>query len=362
VNAGQEIWFGSRLDEILAHMVTEAPKSKKRGPRAAIKPKDLLDRYVAHKQFFEYEWGRIGLDLRRVKGPEGIRAILLRVPNVQWRAPFRDYRAGCLILEKSKKVTRTDLRQTRRKLKQVETNELELLSEHQQSYQEALAACKGLKSFIDSYDGAITLLPFFCIAFALAEELQVPQLTAKYAQTQEAAQAAMKRKAELQDLKACQEAWFARMELFKFTRNKHEEKSALNFARATAGLPEYSWIRSFRKCHALHKLHKDSLNSSNHTFQLFELLRRIVQSMRSVDIRKTEARFRKELLKSDPMLQATISPNWAYMRQSFAQCRDKGFKRADLPFKIMGKYLDNLDRNKTPAETELAKKNQLLST
>ncbi len=84
--------------------------------------------------------------------------------------------------------------------------------------------------------------------------------------------------------------------------------------------------------------------------------------MRSVDVRKTEARFRKELLASDAMLQANISPNWAYMKQAFAQCRGKGFKRADLPFKIMGRYLDNLDRPKTSAEAELAKKNQLLST
>jgi len=342
-------------------MGTEAPKSKKRGPRVAIKPKDLLDRYVFHKQFFEYEWGRIGLDLRRVKGPEGIRAILLRVPNVQWRAPFRDYRASCLISEKSKKVTRNELRETRRKLRQAEENERELWAEHHESYQEALEACRGLKSFIDNCEGVITLLPFFCIAVALAEQLQVQQLTAKYAQKQESAQAAMKRKAELKDLLARQEAWFARNELFKFTRNKHEEKSALNFAKATAGLPEYSWIRSFRKCDALHKLHKESLSSSNHTFQLFELLRRIVQSMRSVDVRKTEARFRKELLKSDPMLQANISPNWAYMKQAFAQCRGKGFKRPDLPFKIMGRYLDNLDRPKTSAEAELAKKNQLLS-
>ena len=326
-----------------------------------MKPRDLLDRYVAHKQFFEYEYPRIGLDLRRVKGPEGIRAILLRVPNVQWRSPFRDHQAGCLIAEKSKKATRKELRQTRTKLKQVEENERELWSEHHESYQEALAACRGLKSFIDSCEGAITLLPFFCIASALAEELQVQQLTAKYAQKQESAQAAMKRKEELKDLLARQEAWCARKELFKFTRNSHEEKSALNFARVTAGLPEYSWISSFRKCHALHELHKDSLNSINHTLQLFELLRRIVQSMRSVDIRKTEARFRKELLTSDPMLQANISPNWAYMKQAFAQCRGKGFKRADLPFKIMGRYLDNLDRPKTSAEAELAKKNQLLS-
>ena len=153
----------------------------------------------------------------------------------------------------------------------------------------------------------------FCLAVALAEELDVCELTARYAQADESVKAALKRKGDLKDLLVHQEAWFARNELFKFTRNRHEEKSALNFARATAGLPEYSWIRSFRKCHALHELHKESFNSINHTLQLFEILRRIVQSMRSVDIRRTEVRLRKELLNSHPMLQATISPNWVWV-------------------------------------------------
>jgi hypothetical protein len=341
-------------------MPIKTSKSKKRGRREDIKPDDLLRRYAAHKQFFEYEWGRIGLDLRRVRGPEGIREILLRVPNIQWRPPFRDYRGCCLIAEQSKKVTRNELRETRRKLTQVEKSERELWSAHQESYQAALAACRGLKSFVDSCGEALTLFPFFHIAFALAEELQISDLTTNYAHTQASAQAAMRRKEELKNLIARQEAWLARKELFKFTRNRREEKSALNFARATAGLPEYSWLHSFRKCHALHASHSE-LDSSNHTYQLFEMLARIVRSMRSVDIRKTEVRFRKELLKSDTMLQATVSPNWAYMEQAFAQCRGKGFKRSDLPFKIMGKYLDNVDRTKAPAEAELAKKNQLLS-
>ena len=342
-------------------MARKPSNPKKRGPREAINPRELLDRYVAHKQFFDYEWGRIGLDLKRVRGPEGIRRVLMRVPNIQWRPPFRDWRANCLIAERNKKVTPKDLRQTRRQLKQVENNEHQLWSEQHASYEEALTACKALKSFIDYFEGAITLFPLFCIAVALAKELDVCELTTRYSQADESIKAALKRKGDLKDLLAHQGAWFARNELFKFTRNRHEEKSALNFARATAGLPEYSWIRSLRKCHALHELHKESLNSINHTLQLFELLRRIVQSMRSVDIRRTEVRLRKELLKSHPMLQATISPNWAYMTQAFAQCRGKGFKRADLPYKIMGKYLDNLDRTKTPAEAELAKKNQLLS-
>jgi hypothetical protein len=175
-------------------MARKPSNPKKRGPREAINPRELLDRYVAHKQFFDYEWGRIGLDLKRVRGPEGIRRVLMRVPNIQWRPPFRDWRANCLIAERNKKVTPKDLRQTRRQLKQVENNEHQLWSEQHASYEEALTACKALKSFIDYFEGAITLFPLFCIAVVLAEELDVCELTTRYSQADESVKAALKRK------------------------------------------------------------------------------------------------------------------------------------------------------------------------
>ena|SRR5258708_2634326 len=43
------------------------------------------------------------------------------------------------------------------------------------------------------------------------------------------------------------------------------------------------------------------------------------------------------------------------------QCRGKGIKRAELPFKIMGAFFANVERSKTPAEMELARRNELLS-
>lgn len=342
-------------------MARKSSNSKKRGPREAIKSRDLLDRYVAHKRFFENEWGRIGLDLRRVRDPEGVRRVLMCVPNIKWCAPFRDHRAACLIAEESERVELKELRQTRRQHKEAEDTESRLWSEQQSSYQEARTACAALKSFVDYCESAITLFPFFCIAVGVAEELGVWDLTAKFAQADNAVHAAQKRKVELKERLTRQEAWYARNELVKFARNEREEKSALNYARATAGLPEYSWLHSFRKCRALHN---ESLNATSFNFQLFEILRRIVQSMRSVDVRKTELRFQKELLKDscDPMLRAFVSPNWAYMKQAFAQCRGKGIKRADLPYKIMGRYFANMEGSKTPAEAEVAKRNQLVSS
>ena len=345
---------------LIEAMARKASNSKKRGPHEAIKPRDLLDRYVAHKQFFENEWGRIGLDLQRVRGPEGVRKVLMSVPNIEWRSPFRDHRAACLIAEQSERVEPNELRQTRRQHKEAENAESRLWSEHHVSYQEARTACAALKSFTDYFESAITLFPFFCIAVGVAEELRVGDLTDKYAQADKAVKAAQKRKGELKERLTRQEAWYARNQLVKFARNKRQEKSALNYARASAGLPEYSWLHSFRKCRALHN---ESLNATSFNLQLFEILRRIVQSMRSVNVRRTELRFQRELLKDgcDPMLRAFVSPNWAYMRQAFAQCRGKSIKRTDLPYKIMGRFFSNVERSKTPAEVEVAKKNQLLS-
>lgn len=339
-------------------MSVEDLKPKKRGRREEIEPKELFSRYVAHKQFFESEWGRIGLALSKVRGPEGIRRVLMRVPNIQWCPPFRDYRASCLIEETRVRVNLTDLRETRRRLKQVENNERDLWLELQIAHEEASKPTEALSAFIDSHRGLIMLSPFFELTFALANQLRVRGLTEKYAQAKESFLAAQRRKAQLKDLLTRQEAWFARLELFKFAKNKREEKSALNYARATAGLPEYSWLHSFRKCRALHN---ESLNAKHPTYQLFEILKRIVQGTRSVDIRKTQLRFKRELLKADPTVQRFVSPKWAYMQQAFAQCLGKGFKRAELPYKIMEKYIDNVERLKTPAEMQLADRNQLLS-
>lgn len=341
-------------------MARKPSNLKKRGPREAIEPRDLLDRYVALKQFFESDWGRIGAELRKVRSPESVRKVLMSVPNIEWRRPFREQPAACLIAEGNREVKRSELRQTRRQHKEAEKTESRMWSEHHASYQEARTACAALKSFTDSCESAMTLFPFFWVAVAVAEELHVRDLTAKYAEADKAVKAAQKSKVELKERLTQQEAWYARNELVRFGQNTREEKSALNYARATAGLPEYSWLHSFRKCRALHN---ESLDPTSFNYQLFEILRRIVQSMRSVNVRKTELRFQKELLKDscDPMLRAFVSPNWAYMKQAFAQCRGKGIKRADMPYKIMGRYFANMEGSKTPAEAEVAKKNQLLS-
>lgn len=341
-------------------MARKPSNSKKRGPHEAIKPHLLFDRYRHLKQFFENEWGRIGLDLRRVRGPEGVRKALMCVPAIEQRMPFREHRAACLIADKSERVKPEELYQTRRQHKEAEDAEPRLWSEYHASDQEARKARETVTDFISYYGSSVTLFPFFLVAVGLSQKMDVEKLTAKFNQIDKAVKTAQKRKEELKERLNLQEAWFAQNELVKFARNRRVEKTALNYARATARLPEYSWLHSLRKCRALHN---ESLDPTSSNYKLFEILDQVVKSMRSVDVRKTELRFQKELLKDgcDPMLTAFVSPNWAYMKQAFAQCRGKGIKRRDLPCKIMGRFFANMERSKMPAEAEVAKKDQLLS-
>ncbi len=216
-----------------------------------------------------------------------------------------------------------------------------------------------LKSFTSYFEPSIGLFPFFFVAFALKQELEIERLTSEFGRAAGAVKSTQRKKEELKALLSRQEAWYAQNEVVKFVRSKRYEKNALNFAKAIAGMPEYGWLRSLRKCSAIGD---DSLFSNSIYYQLFETVRIIVHKMRRVNVQKTLMRLKKELLKSDsdPMLRAFISPNWAYMEQAFVECQGKGFKRSDLPFKIMGRYLDHIERSKTPAESELARRKQLV--
>jgi hypothetical protein len=52
--------------------------AKKLGRDEEIKPAELLRRYAALKRFLEDNWGRIGLDLPRVRKPDDVKSVLNR--------------------------------------------------------------------------------------------------------------------------------------------------------------------------------------------------------------------------------------------------------------------------------------------
>jgi hypothetical protein len=84
--------------------------------------------------------------------------------------------------------------------------------------------------------------------------------------------------------------------------------------------------------------------------------------MKPLNLSKLETKLQNKLLDLDAnwLLRAYVSPQWAYMKQAFAECRGKGFDRSVLSYKIVGQFLGNVERPKSLAEVELAKREQLV--
>jgi len=138
----------------------------------------LLDRYKALKQFVEINWGRIGLELQRVRQPDEVRATLKLVPGVEWCSPFRDQAAAaCLLEDGSTKVGRRELRLTRQQHKDAVATERRLFSEYPSTRQKAEEATTALKALISQFGTGISLFPFFRVVALVAKELGVEELT-----------------------------------------------------------------------------------------------------------------------------------------------------------------------------------------
>jgi hypothetical protein len=92
------------------------------------------------------------------------------------------------------------------------------------------------------------------------------------------------------------------------------------------------------------------------------LIETIVKNTKTMNLEKIQTKLQKELLDpdTDMFLKGRFCPNWAYVEQSFAECRGKRHKRADIVFKIMDRILHNIERPKTITEVELAKRRQLV--
>lgn len=304
-------------------MTKKPRKTEKLGRHEVLSRDQMLNRFRAHKLFFESEWGRIGLALRRVRKSSDVRDALRSVPNIEWRTPFHDHAAGCLIAKEIVETDRDEVKRTRRELQAAEESLSRLWSEYHSAHKRMSDSIDALKSFTSYFDPSIGFFPFFFfVALALKQELEIERLTGESSRADEAVKSTQRKKEELKALLSRQEAWYAQNEAVKFVRSKRYEKNALNFAKAMAGMPEYGWLHSFRKCSAIRD---DSLSSNSLYYQLFERVRAIVQKMRRVNVRRALMRLKKELLRddSDSMLRAFISPNWAFMERAFSECRER---------------------------------------
>jgi len=341
-------------------MLKNTKNSKKLGRPEAIDSKELLKRYRALKQFFEHNWGRFGLEFQRVRKPDDVRVILRMVPGVEWCMPFRqEAPLGCLLMDGDTEVDARELARTREQYRSADATEHRLSLEYYPLRQKADEATIALKVFISQLGQGIRFFPFFFVVAVAGEKLGIRDVTTSSNRLEAEFQQAQKKTRDLKEKLLSQSAWYARNEVVRFARSRRHVGTPTTFAKAMAGLPEYGWIHSFRRCNQI----KEESGGAHveYFYQLFQLLKALTRKMKPINLSKLETRLQNKLLDPDtnPSLRAYVSPSWAYLKQAFAECRGKHFERGELPYKIVGRFLAHLEGGKTAIEVELAKREEL---
>jgi hypothetical protein len=335
-------------------MPENSKTSKKLGRDTVVNNKDLSHRHDAIKLFLEHNWGRIGLRLQRVRKPSDVRSTFKLVPGLQWCSPFRENKLTCLFDDGTEPVGIPELRTTQRLHDEAVESELRLWSEFHTASQQAQTAKTNLNLLLSEFGPSVSTLPFFYVVFVVGKDFRVQELNDAFVTAQALLRKGQERQTELKARRVSQEAWFAQNELVKFRRSKRYEMNPANLAKAMAGLPEYGWLNSFHRCE---KLNVEHVPLSPYPFQLFELLKNIVRRMEPLNIAKIELRIRHELLSQrDPILRECVKPRWADLKRAFADYRGKRFTRRELPYLIVGRFLDNMERPKSLLEVEFAKR------
>jgi hypothetical protein len=326
---------------------------KKLGRRESIQPEDLSRRYRDLKYFLESQWGRIGWELRYVRRSDEVREILKLVPRVESWTPFQDRQpAACMLEEGEIEIEKRELDLLRQQQKDADNNERRFYSQYHTAYAQAESATVALMSTISQFGTAPLLPPLFWVIFLTARELRVEKLTNETEQLRDLLNRAKETNRDLKRLLISRSGWFARNEIVKFRKSNRVESTAINFAKAMSGMPEYSWLHSLRKCSKIQgKFDKAT------SYVLFEILEMLVKKSKPVDLGKLGVKLREELLKpgTDLFVRGYAGKNWGYLKWAFADCTGKGHSRARLPYRIMGRLLYHLERPKSITEIELAK-------
>ena len=340
-------------------MAKRAKKStKKLGRSETISSEQLLARCKIFKWFLEENWGRIGLELQRASEPDDILQALRLVPGVEGVRPFCEEPSACLIREGAVKADSRELSVTRKQREEAIDNERLLFSKYHSAYQETGKAGAALKAIISELAPVIGLLPFAFVIIVIAKKLRTEELSTNLKLLTESYRQAQQSKQALHERLLCQEAWYARNEVVEFVRTPRYVKSPINFAKAMAGLPEYAWLYSHRKCS---EIQDESLLIKSPNYRLFELTGIIMKKLKPLNLVKLGAMLEHELRKDQNRdLMFRIGPNWAYMKQALAQCRGQRLKRSEIPYRIMSGFLRNIESPKSAAEIELAKTEQLI--
>jgi hypothetical protein len=330
--------------------------NRKLGRPESIDPDDLSQRYRDLKYFLETQWGRIGWELQRVSKPDKIREILRLVPRVEEWRPFLDQQpAACLLEAGGIEVEKRELDLLKERYKDADDTERRCYSEYHDAYGKAAAATTALMAAISQFGVAPLLPPFFWVISLTARKLNVRELTNETNRLKDSLDRAIEKRQELEKQLAPRRAWFARNEIVKFRKSTRFENSAINFAKAMAGLPDYAWLPSFRKCSEI----RDKFDKAT-SYILFEIVEMLVKKMKPVDMAKLESKLWDELNKPDVdhFVRGYAGQNWGYMKWAFADCKGMGYSRAKLPYKIMDRLLHHIERPKSITEVELAKLEQ----
>lgn len=340
-------------------MSKQVNKTTKRiGRSEALGAEQLLKRCQLFKWFLEENWGRIGLELQKVREPEDVLFALRLVPSAELRQPFCDEPSACLIREGSIEADSRELSVTRKRHDEAIIHERHLFSEYQSVYQKAGNAGTALRSIISELGPVLGFSQFILVVTVVAKKLQIEELTTHLKLMGESYRQAVQNKQVLYEQLLRQEAWYARNEIAEFAQAARYEKSPINFAKAMAGLPEYSWLYSHRKCS---EIEDESLFAKSPNYRVFELLRVITKKIKRMNTVRIGISLEHELRKEENRdLLSRFGPNWAYMKQALAQCRGKRVKRPEIPYRIMSDFLRNIESPKNAAEIELAKLEQLI--
>jgi hypothetical protein len=347
-------------------MARKKAKEKKRGRPEQLPVDDLPGRLRDIKLFLENYWGRVSPGLKAARQPEDVRNTLNSVPGIEWWTSFRGH-AICLITPTSFElegkqilvtgVTGKELRKIRLNHKKAVNNEERLWALYHHESQALQQAKTVFVTAVSQFEAALGVFDYFAVISCLASELRLEELTSLAACLDSDLREARKQKERLRNELSAKEAWFAQRELVKFARNRGKAKSLLNFARSMAGLPEWGWFHSRRTCETI----EDKATPAT-PYQLFQLITDITRKMKPLTMTKVEKRLQNELLRPDMdiMLRGYASSHWSYLQEAVQFCKGKDFKRGDLPCKIMDRFLHNLEKPKTIAEAEIAKRNQLV--
>ena len=153
------------LTRFWTYMSKPANATKKLGRPLALKSGELVKRYEGLKSFLEHNWGRIGLDLQKVRDPERVRTILKMVPGVEWCIPFRENSPlACLLNDTNTEANSHTVSLARQQFEETMKLESRLSTESYAARQRADEINNALKITIAPLGDTIRFPPFFCIA------------------------------------------------------------------------------------------------------------------------------------------------------------------------------------------------------